>query len=302
MVCVGTVALDTVETPSGRMAEAPGGSALYFAAAARRWGPVLPVGVAGDDLPEAALAPLEALGVDVSGIRRLPGATFRWHVRYDEDGGRETLAAERGVTVRTPPEPGPEHRDPGALFLGSTDPGVQRAVLDAAGAPGLVALDTMAHWIRDRRAELEALLPRVDLLLVDGGELRLLGGEEDEGRAAAAVLERGLPWLVVKRGARGAAAYAGTGAPESSSGGAAPGRPARPVAEVPAAPVDRVVDPTGAGDAFAGGLVGTLTAAGGRRALDAEGLRGALLAGASMGALAVSDFSFRGLVAGEAGA
>jgi len=276
---VGTVALDTVETPAGSVRDAPGGSALYFAAAASHLGPVGVVGVTGEDFPADPLDRLAARGVDVSGIVRLPYRTFRWKARYDGSGRREVLSVHRGGIVRTAPEVPPALRDPEILFLGSTDPGVQARVLGWAGSPGKVVLDTMPHWIRDGRTEVEALLPRVDVLLVNEEEVRLLAGVQEEATAAGIVRSMGPAWVVVKRGARGACAY---GADECI--------------EVGAVPVATVVDPTGAGDAFAGGLVASLA---GSVDLCAEDVRRALGAGTVMGARAVRAFSFEGLLQRE---
>lgn len=277
IVGAGTVALDTVETPTGSASEMPGGSALYFAAAAAGLAHVAVVGVTGEDFPEHALATLAARGVDVSGIVRHPHPTFRWHARYDEAGGREILSVHRGGIVREVPAVPPRLRDPEALFLGSTDPSVQARVLEEAGRPGRVVLDSMAHWLRDRKAELESLLPRVDVLLASEEEVRILGRAGGEAEAARAVRALGPAWVVVKRGARGACAWGVEG----------------PI-EVEAASVPHVVDPTGAGDAFAGGLVASLDA---EESLSASAVRKALRVGARMGALAVGTFSFEGLLA-----
>ncbi|MEQ9401248.1 MAG: PfkB family carbohydrate kinase [Longimicrobiales bacterium] len=288
IVAVGTVALDAVETPGGSVVEAPGGSAPYFAAAAFRYAPVSIVGVVGSDWPDAALAPLVERGVDVDGVRRVDGTTFRWHARYDAEGTRTTVSADRGVTVRTPPSLQPAHRDPAALFLGSTDPSVQADVLEQVGTPGLVVLDSMGHWIETRRPDLLELLRRTDVLVLNDEELRALGRHADPGAAAAEILSVGLAWLVVKDGPRGARLY---GAVDNREGG-----PLEPVATVPAQRVDPVVDPTGAGDAFAGGLVGFLVQQGGPAALNAGTLEAAMTEGARTGAAAVRSFSFDGLL------
>jgi len=272
----GTVALDTVETPFGSVRDAPGGSALYFAAAAARLLPVAVVGVTGEDFPGAPLAELAARGVDVSGIERRPHPTFRWHARYDAAGLREILSVHRGGIVREVPVVPPALRDPEVLFLGSTDPSVQGHILSGSGAPGRVVLDSMGHWIRDRRRDLASLLARVDVFLADEEELRLLGAHADEGAAAAAVRALGPSWVVVKRGARGACAWGAEGG-----------------VEVAGVPVAHVVDPTGAGDAFAGGLVAKLA---GGRGLSPGAMREALRVGARMGALAVEAFSFEALL------
>lgn len=275
---LGTVALDIVETPAGTAHEVPGGSALYFAAAASNLGPVAVVGVTGADFPAEPLDRLTARGVDVSGIVRLEYPTFRWHARYDAAGRREVLSVHRGSVVRTAPPVPMAFRDPAVLFLGSTDPEVQLRVLEGSGAPGKVVLDTMPHWIRDGRAQLEAVLRRTDILLVSQEELEPLGGDPDEARAARAVRSAGPSWVVVTRGSAGARAY-GHG----------------PMLEVDAVAADRVVDPTGAGDAFAGGLVASLAQA---RDLSPASMRRALSVGAEMGARAVSAFSFQRLLEG----
>ncbi len=277
IVGAGTVALDTVETPAGAARDVPGGSALYFAAAAARLRPVAVVGVTGEDFPDEPLARLAARGVDVSGIERRPHPTFRWHARYDGTGAREILSVHRGGIVREVPDVPAALRDPEILFLGSTDPAVQGRVLRAAGTPGRVVLDSLPHWIRDRRAELDALLPRVDVLLANEEEVRMLGGAADEAAAAEAVRALGPSWVIVKRGAGGACAWGPEGA-----------------VEVEAVRVERVVDPTGAGDAFAGGLVASLAGGG----ASAGGMLDALRAGARMGALAVAAFSFERLLEG----
>lgn len=277
ILALGTVALDTVETPWGSVREAPGGSALYFAAAAATLGPLAVVGVTGDDFPAEPLARLVARGVDISGISRHPHPTFRWHARYDASGGREILSVHRGGILGELPRIPAALRDPDVLFLGSTHPGVQEKVLAEAGAPDMVLLDTMPHWIREGRQVLETLLRRVDVLLVSGDEARMLGEAEDEDVAARTTLALGPRWVVVTRGADGACAYS-----------------AQARVEVASVPVPRVVDPTGAGDAFAGGVAATLA----RRGLDADAMRAALAVGARLGARAVGSFSFEGLLGG----
>lgn len=292
MVAVGTVALDTVETPTESVRDVPGGSAPYFAAAARRYGPVSIAGVVGDDHdPARLLGGLAAAGVDVGGVRSEPGETFRWHVRYDERGGRETISAERGVSARAVPSLLLHHRNPAALFLGSTDPSIQAAVLDEAGSPGLVVLDTMVHWIRERRRDFAGLLRRADVLLLNEEEVRALGRADEEGAAAAAALRSGADWVVVKRGAQGAAVY-------HAQRDVLP-LTVQPLIEAYAASVPTVIDPTGAGDAFAGGFVGVLTEAGGRAALTRSTMERALAEGNRMGGLAVRSFSYDALLVDE---
>jgi len=289
MVALGTVALDSVETPAGAAQEVAGGSALYFAAAAAPWGRVELVGVMGEDGPDDVLHRLEDLGVDARGIRQVAGPTFRWRVRYDASGRRETLEARRGRSVRTAPEPDANHAGPDALFLGSTAPGVQQAVLEAVAPAGVVVLDSMRHWIDDpeERAVLEALLPRVDLLLTSEEELDAWVGPQGEGepegeaRTVAWLQARGVEAVVVKAGARGARIYRRQGSEPS---------------RVPAQPVPRTVDPTGAGDAMAGGLVGVLAARVAGGGSWQAGLDEAVREGVRTGAVAVRAFSVEALL------
>lgn len=247
---VGTFALDSVSTSGAAVSDAPGGSALYFAAAARLFGPVAVAGVVGRDFPRAPLEALAAVGVDVSGV------------------------SEALDPVPRVPE---GLRSPAALFLGSTDPRVQAAVLDQMDEPAFVALDTASHWIEDRHEELVALLRRVDILVVNAEEAALLGGSKAPSLAAAAIRRLGPEWVVVKRGAEGAGAFGAAGE-----------------VLVPACRVGDTVDPTGAGDAFAGGLVASLAGDG---ALGAAALRRAMEAGVHAGAVAVTSCSVDALMA-----
>ncbi|MFQ5538527.1 MAG: PfkB family carbohydrate kinase [Gemmatimonadota bacterium] len=311
MVGLGTVALDTLESPAGRVEEVPGGSALYFGAAAASYGAVGLIGAVGEDFPMATLEGLAARGVDTRGLRRVAGPTFRWSARYDGSGRREVLRSVRNPNARPIFPDLAAYRDPPVLFLGSIDPRVQEEVLRESGSPGVVLLDTMSHWILERRPEVERLLASADvlllneeelLLLVDGGDQRAVppvegsGAAADEGGGAAArteasmaaaLLRRGPRWVIVKAGACGARGYTSYGC-----------------VEVAAVAVDSIVDPTGAGDAFAGGVAGVLAGEGEAgapagasplpTALDL--LEKALREGVRMGARAVSAFSLGGFL------
>lgn len=294
ILVLGTLTVDTVETPAGRGEGVPGGSALYFAAAAGLLAPVRVLGAAGEDFPEEALALLRERRAEMEGVVRLPGSSMSWHARYAPDlSRRETVHADRGVLERWEPEVPPGWRETPVVFLGSTDPRLQDTVLDRVSAPALVAADSMAHWIRRRRAGLEAVLARTDLFFASGEECRALGGARDAGEAAAAIRRSGPRWVVEKRGRRGAVLHG----------------PGDPVA-VPAFPTPNVVDPTGAGDAFAGGAVGWLAreAAGAAHgaparlgdALPGPTLERALAAGAAAASFAVEGFSVEGLAAATA--
>lgn len=272
VLALGTVSLDTVESRGAVAHEVLGGSAPYFGAAARHSCDVALVGVVGDDFPEHLLGPLRASGIDVSGIEHRPGETFRWHARYNPDGSRETLGTNRERALRGVPPVAASARDPHALFLGSTHPATQAAVLDRAGTPGIVVLDTMIHWVRGHRDDFMAVAHRADVVLMAHDEAAELG-RGDPQAGVRALLDGGCEWVVVKRGARGATAFARD----------------RMIFVSAAHPAD-IADPTGAGDAFAGGLVGGLASA----PLDMEG---ALRQAAALGSLAVETFSVDRLLA-----
>jgi len=276
VVGFGTMALDTIETPTGRAGGIPGGSAVYFAAAASLLAPVHMVGVVGDDYPWEALGPLRTRGVDLSGVTSAPGPTMTWRARYDEAQRRETLGARRGVSAVALPSVPPAARRVRAVFLGSTDPRLQLEVLDQIREPELVAVDTMDHWIRGRTSEVRSVVGAGHICFVSEAEAALLGGDTRVDVAVRHILESGPDWVIVKRGGSGARAY----------GGAIP-------ISVPAASVQTTVDPTGAGDAFAGGVMGHLTRAGD---LGADSILEALLHGSVMGSLAVREFGIAGLV------
>lgn len=271
----GTLTLDTIERGATMHRtvhrDVPGGSALYAAAAARRFMPVQVTGTVGTDFPPSAL---ELPGVCRTAVEVLAGPTFRWHARYTDNGAqRITLSRDRGVAEgRLPPVS--LASEPGAVLLGSTHPAVQRHVLHHVrqqwSATTLVALDSMAHWWADEGATLRALLPHVHLLFVDDEELSLATGGHDRVEALHA---RGPAMVVVKHGARGATLHR---------------RGAPPVATA-ACPVAEVVDTTGAGDAFAGALVAVL--ASGAAPDDHSALRQA----AAVAAFAVEGLGVDGL-------
>lgn len=276
---VGTVSLDTVESGGEVAHDVLGGSAPYFAAAARVLADVAIVGVVGEDFPERFLTRLSEAGIDVGGLSRHTGETFRWHVRYGPDGNRETLSTNRETALAETPEVPGDRKGPAALFLGSTDPSIQASVLANAGAPALVVLDTMTHWIRDRSDDLRLLTRSADVLLLNEEEALLLG-DGDQAAGIRPILEEGCSWVVVKRGDQGAIAFGHDRAIAVS------------------APRPREVkDPTGAGDAFGGGLVATLARDWPAPTAMDEALRHAV----AMGSLAVESFSVDRLLAVTAG-
>lgn len=275
LLVVGSVALDSVYTPFGETADALGGSAVYFSVAGSLLAPVRVVGVVGDDYPVHELEQLAGRGIDWSGVAQVPGESFRWKGKYSYDlQSRETLETRLGVFADFDPRLPDDHRDAEYLFLGNIDPVLQMRVLDQVRSPRLTVCDTMNYWIQGKRAELEALLGRVDILMVNDSEARELSGDWNIHRAARWILERGPSRVVIKQGEYGALMME-------------PGR----TFYTPAFPLEAVFDPTGAGDAFAGGFMAYLARTGDT---SPEAMRRAMVYGATMGSFAVAGFGLRG--------
>jgi sugar/nucleoside kinase (ribokinase family) len=276
LLVVGSIALDSVATPFGETADAPGGSAVFFSAAGAILHPVQVVGVVGSDYPLAALKALEARGIDLSGVERAPGESFRWKAKYSYDlSSRETLDTRLGVFAQFRPKLPAKFRTARYVFLGNIDPELQLGVLDQIPHPALVACDTMNYWIHSKRDLLLELLRRIDIFMVNDAEARELSGDWNIYRAARWVLERGPKMAVIKQGEHGALLVDRT-----------------TTFKVPAYPLQDVFDPTGAGDAFAGGFMAYLAATDDVRAAN---LRRAMVYGAAMGSFAVEAFGIQGL-------
>jgi len=279
------VALDSVETPDGAVDRVIGGSAVFFCAAASLLGGVRVVAVVGDDYPLEQLRFLEARGVDFEGLAQLPGESFFWSGRYGEGfRTRETTETRLGVFGAFDPRIPAAWSESEFVFLGNIDPALQLGVLDQVRSPALVAADTMNFWIERTREPLLEVLARLDVLFVSDEEAVQLAGLDDLAAAAGWIRERGPGLVVVKRGKEGAVGFH----PDWTL-------------SCPGYPVARVIDPTGAGDAFAGGFMGFLARVGSWGRKD---LAGALAHGAAMGSLAVEAFSidrFRDPQPGEAG-
>jgi sugar/nucleoside kinase (ribokinase family) len=272
ILVVGSVALDTVETPFGKADDALGGSATFFSAAASLFGAVQLVGVVGSDYPMASLRFLEERGVDLGGLEQAEGESFRWSGVYSYDlNSRETLETRLGVFADFEPKIPESFRDAEWVFLGNIDPELQLNVLDQVRRPRFVACDTMNLWIDIKRERLLDLLPRVDLLLVNDAEARQLSGDFNLARAARWILERGPRYLIIKKGEHGAILFT----PHSTF-------------FAPGFPLEEVFDPTGAGDAFAGGFMGHLAQCG---RVDDHDLRRAVIYGSVLGSYAVERFS-----------
>ena len=208
ILVVGSVALDSVETPFGQVTEAVGGSAVHFSAAASLFAPVQVVGVVGEDYPSEKLAFLEKRGVDLSGVERMPGESFRWAGRYAYDlSSRETLDTRLGVFADFHPRIPPSFRSPELLFLGNIDPDLQLEVLDQVDRPRLSACDTMNYWIDNNRPGLMELLGRIDVLMINDEEVRQLAGKANLVSASRWIQEQGPSHLVVKKGEHGAVLF-----------------------------------------------------------------------------------------------
>jgi sugar/nucleoside kinase (ribokinase family) len=283
ILCVGSVALDSVETPFGSAERVLGGSAVFFTAAATLFSPVRVVGVVGDDYPLSDLDFLKARGADLSGVEQRPGESFFWAGRYHDDlNDRDTLETRLGVFGDFKPVIPEAFRGSEMVFLGNIAPTLQHEVLDQVDAPGLVACDTMNYWIEGSRKELLSLLERVDLLMVNDSEARQLADEPNLLKAARWIQDRGPRIVVVKKGEHGAALFADGW-----------------VFFVPGYPLETVFDPTGAGDAFGGGFLGHLAAAGSMEPAD---LKRAMVVGSTVGSYSVERFSidrFRDLDAAQ---
>lgn len=268
VLVVGSVALDSVETPAGAVDRVVGGSATFFSAAASLLTGVRVVGVVGDDYPMDRLRLLQERDVDLTGLERVPGESFFWAGRYHAGfRKRTTLATRLGVFASFKPVVPPAFRDSETVFLGNIDPVLQLGVLDQVRSPRLVAADTMDFWIDGARDALTELLARIDILFVNDEEAVQLARGGDVARAAAWIRDRGPGLVVVKQGDHGATLFADGW-----------------TFSCPAYPVPVVVDPTGAGDAFAGGFLGYLDGGG-------TDLRQALLHASATGSYAVEAFS-----------
>ncbi len=273
VLIVGSVALDSVATPGGRVDNALGGSATYFSLAAKLFSPeVNIVAVVGKDFPEHYLKLLLGKGINLDGLTVSEGKTFRWSGVYDESfGDPETLDTQLNVFKAFAPELPEHYCGSGFVFLGNIDPSLQSKVVSQITAPKLVAADTMNFWIEGKPNELKALLKDIDMLLINALEVRMLSGERSLLKGARAVLKMGPEILVVKRGEHGVMLITD-----------------ETLFVMPAYPVEEVIDPTGAGDSFAGAFMGYLAS---RGKVDIDELKRAAVAGTIVASMNVEGFS-----------
>jgi len=268
VLIVGSMAFDDLILPSGEFRDVVGGAATYSAIAASLFARPRIVAVVGDDFPASVLEDLEARNVDTAGIERASGKTFRWAGRYaDNLASRETLKTELNVFADFRPKLPSSYRDSSVVLLANIQPELQLEVLDQVHSPKFVAADTMNLWIDIERPALERVIKRVQAMVINDEELRQFAGEHNIKRAAQAILSLGPERLIVKRGEYGAMLFDSDG-----------------IFFVPAFPLEDEVDPTGAGDTFAGALLGQLTQLG---TVDSGTTRRALLTAATVASYCV---------------
>lgn len=242
VLIVGSVAFDTIETRLGRKDEILGGSATFASVACSLQAPVQVVAVVGDDFPEEHLELFRSRGIDTGGIERTAGRTFRWSGRYADDfSTRETLDTQLNVFEKFDPRIPQDYQKAEIVFLGNIVPELQLKVLEQIERPRLIAADTMNFWISGKREALLEVLKRIDMLLINDEEALQLSGELSVLRAGRAVQAMGPKKLVIKRGEHGALLMDG-----------------EDLFYCPSYPLEEVIDPTGAGDSFAGALLGWL--------------------------------------------
>ena len=274
LLVTGSIGIDTVEAPSGTVVDALGGSSVYFSYAASFFGDVRLVGVVGDDCPEGFLQPLrDNPRIDLTGLEVRAGSkTFRWHGRYHEDvNRRDTIAVELNVLAEVGPSIPEPFRDSEYVFLANTHPGLQLEMLGQLTGAKLVVADTMDLWITTEQDSLRRLIEHVDALVLNDSEAKLLTGKSNVVAAGREIASAVRQFAVVKKGEHGSVLFA-----------------ADEVFALPSYPTATVVDPTGAGDSFAGAMMGYLASTG---QSDPPALRRAIAYGTATASIELEDFS-----------
>src|SRR3954447_26876612 len=278
VLVVGSIALDTVKTPVEEHADLLGGSASYAALSASFFTPVKLVGIVGDDFPESEFDFWQSRGIEASGVQRVAGKTFRWSGEYAWDmNTRETRSVALNVFEQFRPELPSSYQETDFVLLANIAPALQSHVLDQMKHPRFVVADTMDLWIATTRPDLDALLPRVDLLILNDSEARQMTKETSLIRAGRAIRRMGPKCVAVKKGEHGALLF---GPDDFFSCGAYP--------------LEDIHDPTGAGGTFAGGVAGYLASVSGNE-VDFAGLRKALIYGTVLASFTVEAFSLNRL-------
>ena len=278
IVVVGFLAYDTVETPTGKVEEVLGGGASYFSIAARFFSPVSIVAVVGTDYRAEDFQLFTDRNIDVRGVVKREGQTTRWHGRYHEDlNVRDTVKLSLNVLENFTPELLPDQCRADYLYLAPNDPALQEHVLDQVLSPKVVTADLYDYWIQNTRPGLAKVLERIQILLCSDSEARTLTGEHNLVKAGRAILKMGPSTVLIKRGEYGVLQFSEEG-----------------MFAVPAYPLEEVVDPTGAGDTFAGGMMGFLARHG---RVTESSLRTAVVYGSVMASFVVERFSLERLLA-----
>ncbi len=278
LLVVGSVALDSIETPFGKVENALGGSATYISVCANYFTqPIRMVAVVGDDFPQEHIDFLDETLIDIEGLERVDGAkTFRWGGRYHTDlNTRDTLFTELGVFEHFNPVIPPSYKKSQYVCLGNIDPVLQKRVVEQIEKPRLIVCDTMNLWINTMLKELKETLRRVDVLIVNDSEARLLTNESSLIIAAKKILQMGPYVVIIKKGEHGALLMT-----ENTFFSA------------PAYPLEKIFDPTGAGDCFAGGFIGWLART---DDLSDENLKRAVIYGSTLASFCVEKFSLDGI-------
>jgi len=277
IVVVGFLAYDTVETPTGKVDEVLGGGASYFAIAARFFSPVSVVAVVGTDFKAEDMRLFTERNIDTRGIVKADGLTTRWHGRYHEDlNMRDTVSLSLNVLEGFTPDLLPDQRRADYLYLAPNDPALQEHVLDQVLSPKVVVADLYDYWIGNTRPGLAKVLERIQVLLCSDNEARLLTGEHNLVKAGRAILKMGPSTVLIKRGEYGVLQFSDEG-----------------MFAVPAYPLEDVVDPTGAGDTFAGAMMGFIARHG---RVTESSLRTAVVYGSVLGSFVVERFSLERLL------
>ncbi|MEX0885300.1 MAG: PfkB family carbohydrate kinase [Phycisphaeraceae bacterium] len=277
LIVTGSIGIDSIETPSGSAQNVLGGSSIYFGAAASFFGPVRLVGAVGDDFPDAFLEQFHRFDIDLAGLEKRSGSkTFRWHGRYHQNmNDRDTVAVELNVLAEDLPPVPAGYRDSEYIFLANTHPAGQMELLDSFPNRKLAVADTMDLWIENEREALMDLLRKIDGLVLNDSEAFLLTGKSNIVQAAEAIIAMGPKFVVIKKGEHGAFLLHEEG-----------------MSALPAYAARDVVDPTGAGDSFAGGFMGYLAAEGDH---SLKSLRRAMAYGTIVASYNIESFSLERL-------
>ena len=272
ILVVGSMALDSVETPFGKVDNVLGGSASYFSLAARMFTDVNVVAVIGKDFPQKHLDLFNSKDINLDGLKQEDGFTFRWSGEYGYDlSDAKTLETHLNVFETFTPELPDHYKNSEYVFLANIDPAIQLKVLEQVENPKLVACDTMNFWIENKIEELKKLLEKIDILIINDSEARELAGEPIIVKAARKIMELGPEMLIVKRGEYGALMFSDSG-----------------IFYAPSYPLEQVFDPTGAGDTFAGGFMGYVA---GKKVSNINEYKKAVIYGSVMASFTVEDFS-----------